>query len=137
MNPVAAPAELTRAEASAAAANITVAVVGMGYVGLPTAIALGVAGHPVIGLDICTARLDAIRAGAAELLDHEQAQLTAQLGDARMMLTADLELLTDADAVIIAVPTPVDERRQPDLRPLRGACETGKSPTPGRARRSS
>ena len=54
MNPVAAPAELTRAEASAAAANITVAVVGMGYVGLPTAIALGVAGHPVIGLDICT-----------------------------------------------------------------------------------
>ena len=41
-----------------------------------------------------------------------------------MMLTADLELLTDADAVIIAVPTPVDERRQPDLRPLRGACET-------------
>jgi UDP-N-acetyl-D-glucosamine dehydrogenase len=55
------------------AAEISVAVVGMGYVGLPTAIALGVAGHPVIGLDICEPRLDAIRAGAAELLDHEQA----------------------------------------------------------------
>jgi UDP-N-acetyl-D-glucosamine dehydrogenase len=123
MNPVVAPAELTRAEAHATAAEISVAVVGMGYVGLPTAIALGVAGHPVIGLDICCDRLEAIRSGAAELLDHEQAQLTQQLGDGLMVLTADLELLTSADAVIIAVPTPVDERRQPDLRPLRAACE--------------
>ncbi len=124
MNPVATPADLTRSDARATAADLSVAVVGMGYVGLPTAIALGVAGHPVIGLDISERRLATIAAGDAELLDHEQAQLAGQLGTESLALTADPAELAAADAVIIAVPTPVDERRQPDLRPLRGACDT-------------
>jgi UDP-N-acetyl-D-glucosamine dehydrogenase len=124
MNPVASPAELTRADARATASDMSVAVVGMGYVGLPTAIALGVAGHPVIGLDISDRRLQAIADGEAELLDHERAQLAEQLEDERLVLTADPAELAEADAIIIAVPTPVDERRQPDLRPLRGACDT-------------
>jgi UDP-N-acetyl-D-glucosamine dehydrogenase len=124
MNPVASPTELARFETAARAADITVAVVGMGYVGLPTAIALGAAGHPVIGLDISDSRLDAIRDGRAELLDHEQTQLAEQLDHESMLLTSDAARLADADAIIIAVPTPVDERRQPDLRPLRGACHT-------------
>jgi UDP-N-acetyl-D-glucosamine dehydrogenase len=124
MNPVASPSELRRFEKVAKAADITVAVVGMGYVGLPTAIALGVAGHPVIGLDISAPRLDAIRAGEAELLDHEQDQLADQLDARSLTLTADAADLAYADAIIIAVPTPVDDRRQPDLRPLRGACDT-------------
>lgn len=124
MNPVASPSELRRFEKAAKAADMTVAVVGMGYVGLPTAIALGVAGHPVIGLDISDARLAAIRAGEAELLDHEQDQLADQLDARSLTLTSVAADLADADAVIIAVPTPVDDRRQPDLRPLRGACRT-------------
>ena len=49
MNPVATPADLTRSDARAAAADLSVAVVGMGYVGLPTAIALGVATHQAGG----------------------------------------------------------------------------------------
>jgi UDP-N-acetyl-D-glucosamine dehydrogenase len=124
MNPVASPVELNRFETAAKAADISVAVVGMGYVGLPTAIALGVAGHPVIGLDISDARLDAIRSGDAELLDHEQTQLADQLDERTMLLTSEAADLAAADAIILAVPTPVDERRQPDLRPLRGACDT-------------
>jgi UDP-N-acetyl-D-glucosamine dehydrogenase len=124
MNPVATPADLTRAHAKATAADLSVAVVGMGYVGLPTAIALGAAGHPVLGLDISDGRLRAIASGDAELLDTEQAQLAGQLADKRLVLTSDPADLAAADAVIIAVPTPVDERRQPDLRPLRGACNT-------------
>jgi UDP-N-acetyl-D-glucosamine dehydrogenase len=128
MNPVASPSELRRFEKVAKAADITVGVVGMGYVGLPTAIALGVAGHPVIGLDISAARLDAIRAGEAELLDHEQDQLAEQLAAVSLTLTSAAADLVDADAVIIAVPTPVDDRRQPDLRPLRGACDTVVAP---------
>jgi UDP-N-acetyl-D-glucosamine dehydrogenase len=70
------------------------------------------------------ARLRAIAAGEAELLDHEQQQLAAQLEEESLVLTSDAAELRAADAVIIAVPTPVDERRQPDLRPLRGACDT-------------
>ena len=124
MNPVATPADLTRSDARSAASDISVAVVGMGYVGLPTAIALGVAGHPVIGLDISDGRLQTIAGGDAELLDHEQAQLAEQLEGESLLLTSDAAELADADAIIIAVPTPVDDRRQPDLRPLRGACDT-------------
>jgi UDP-N-acetyl-D-glucosamine dehydrogenase len=124
MNPVASPSDLRRFEKVARAGDVTVAVVGMGYVGLPTAIALGDAGHPVIGLDISDARLDTIRLGQAELLDHEQDQLADQLADERLLLTSDPAELAAADAIIVAVPTPVDERRQPDLRPLRGACNT-------------
>jgi nucleotide sugar dehydrogenase len=124
MNPVATPADLTRATARSSASDISVAVVGMGYVGLPTAIALGVAGHPVIGLDISDDRLQAIAGGEAELLDHEQVQLAEQLDADSLLLTSDPTELAAADAIIIAVPTPVDERRQPDLRPLRGACNT-------------
>jgi UDP-N-acetyl-D-glucosamine dehydrogenase len=124
MNPVATPAELIRADAHSTAADINVAVVGMGYVGLPTAIALGVAGHPVIGLDISDDRLRAIADGEAELLDHEQVQLADQLDASSLLLTSDPTELAAADAIIIAVPTPVDDRRQPDLRPLRGACNT-------------
>ena len=66
MNPVATPADLTRSDARATAADLSVAVVGMGYVGLPTAIALGVAGHPVIGLDISDDRLRTIADGDAD-----------------------------------------------------------------------
>jgi nucleotide sugar dehydrogenase len=124
MNPVATPADLTRADAKATAADLSVAVVGMGYVGLPTAIALGAAGHPVIGLDISDRRLRTIASGDAELLDTEQAELAGQLADDRLVLTSDAADLAAADAVIIAVPTPVDARRRPDLRPLRGACDT-------------
>jgi nucleotide sugar dehydrogenase len=124
MNPVATPAELIRADVRSTAADINVAVVGMGYVGLPTAIALGVAGHPVIGLDISDDRLQTIAAGDAELLDHEQIQLADQLEASSLLLTSDPTKLAAADAIIIAVPTPVDDRRRPDLRPLRGACNT-------------
>jgi UDP-N-acetyl-D-glucosamine dehydrogenase len=124
MNPVATPSDLARADARSIASDISVAVVGMGYVGLPTAIALGVAGHPVIGLDISDDRLETIAAGDAELLDHEQDQLADQLDAEQMLLTSDPTELAAADAIIIAVPTPVDDRRQPDLRPLRGACTT-------------
>jgi UDP-N-acetyl-D-glucosamine dehydrogenase len=124
MNPVASPADLMRSDVRAIAAELSVAVVGMGYVGLPTAIALGVAGHPVIGVDICDRRIGAIAAGDAELLDHEQVQLADQLCDESLTLTSDPAELAAADAIIIAVPTPVDDRRQPDLRPLRGACDT-------------
>src|SRR4029079_4743307 len=77
-----------------------------------------------IGLDISERRLATIAAGGAELLDHEQAQLAEQLGGQSLALTGDPAELAPGHAVIIAVPTPVDERRQPDLRPLRGACDT-------------
>ena len=102
----------------------TVAVLGMGYVGLPTSLALREAGFPVLGIDISAARLDDIRSGEADLLDRDRPRLDQALASGLLGLTTDLARLSEADAVIIAVPTPVDEDLNPDLRAVRSACAT-------------
>lgn len=102
----------------------TVAVLGMGYVGLPTSLALREAGFPVLGIDISAARLQDIRTGEADLLDRDRPRLDQALQSGLLGLTTDLALLAEADAVIIAVPTPVDEDLNPDLRAVRSACAT-------------
>jgi len=101
-----------------------VAVLGMGYVGLPTSLALREAGFPVLGIDISEARLNDIRTGEADLLDRDRPRLDTALDSGLLALTTDLALLAEADAVIIAVPTPVDDDFNPDLRAVRSACAT-------------
>ncbi|MER6347618.1 nucleotide sugar dehydrogenase [Streptomyces sp. NPDC001595] len=100
----------------------TVAVVGLGYVGLPTALALWSAGATLVGLDTSERRLTAIRAGTVDLLPAQHATLACaeETGDFR--LTSDADRLRDADAVIICVPTPVTPDHTPDLTALRTAC---------------
>src|SRR4051794_22285161 len=102
----------------------TVAVVGLGYVGLPTSLALHDAGASVIGLDASAERIRAIHAGAVDLVERDRPRLEAALDSGRVVMTTDAADLVAADAVIIAVPTPVDERLRPDLRAVRGACAT-------------
>lgn len=100
-----------------------VAVVGLGYVGLPTAIALRAAGARIIGIDISTSRLEEIRSGEAELLAAEQEQLGCYLQDGGFSLTDRAEALEAADLVLVCVPTPVDEERRPEPLALERACE--------------
>lgn len=119
-------APATTSDGSRDPVHVTVAVVGMGYVGLPTAIALRNAGHAIIGVDTSAARLQSIGDGDVELLDDEHRALAAHLdggADGGFVLTDRPREVALADVIIVCVPTPVDERRQPDLRPLRGACE--------------
>jgi len=99
-----------------------VAVLGLGYVGLPTGLALREAGFDVLGVDISEPRLDAIRAGRVDLLARDRPRLARALRSGRFALTSDAAALADADAVLIAVPTPVDGRRRPDPRALTAAC---------------
>ena len=100
----------------------TVAVLGMGYVGLPTSLALREAGFPVVGVDISERRLADIRSGSVDLLERDRPRLAEALDSGLLDLTADLAALAAADAVIIAVPTPVDDDLNPDLRAVRSAC---------------
>jgi UDP-N-acetyl-D-glucosamine dehydrogenase len=102
-----------------------VAVLGLGYVGLPTALGLRDAGSEVIGLDTSGPRLETIRRGEADLLGCDQRRLRRALLDGgRFRLTSDTALLPSADALLICVPTPVDEHFVPDLTALRAACAT-------------
>jgi nucleotide sugar dehydrogenase len=101
-----------------------VAVVGLGYVGLPTALSLHAGGRRVLGLDISRSRLAAIRDGEVDLLDEDRERLDRALADADgFRLEDEASGLADASAVLVCVPTPVDEHLVPDLGPLRGACE--------------
>ena len=100
----------------------TVAVVGLGYVGLPTVLALHRKGVAVLGVDVSADRLAAIRSGKVDLLPVELDQLGLALEDDAFRVTDDAAGLAKADAVIICVPTPVDAHLQPDLRALAAAC---------------
>lgn len=102
----------------------TAAIVGLGYVGLPTALSLLDAGMPIIGLDVSPARLAAIRAGSVDLLPDDLTRLHRQLGGGDFTLTTDAARLSQADTVIVCVPTPVTTHLVPDLGPLAAACET-------------
>jgi nucleotide sugar dehydrogenase len=101
-----------------------VAVVGLGYVGLPTALGLHDAGRAVLGVDVDPARLDAITAGRVDILESDHKRLAVALGSDRFELTSSDQLLRSAAAVLICVPTPIDEHLLPDLTILRSACAT-------------
>ena len=96
-----------------------VAVVGLGYVGLPLAVALS-EHFRVIGLDVSRKRVDELKSG----LDRTREVEPDELARARVEYTADPAMLKQARVVLVAVPTPIDEYRSPDLRPITGASRT-------------
>jgi UDP-N-acetyl-D-glucosamine dehydrogenase len=100
----------------------SVAVIGLGYVGLPTSLALNAAGLKVIGIDISARRLEAIASRDVDLLRRDHLRLGQSLREQSLRLTDDVSELAEADAVIIAVPTPVDDQLRPDLRAVEAAC---------------
>jgi UDP-N-acetyl-D-glucosamine dehydrogenase len=104
--------------------DFDVAVVGLGYVGLPTAISYHAGGSRVLGLDASEARLNTIVRGEADLLERDQHRLAQAMASDSLLLTAEARALTRAAAVVICVPTPVDDYLAPDLRMLKSACET-------------
>ena len=95
-----------------------VSVIGLGYVGLPVAVAFG-RHAPVIGFDINVLRLEELTAG----YDRTGEVTAADLAAADVTYTNDYEVLAQADFHIVAVPTPVDDAHQPDLTPVEKASE--------------
>ncbi len=102
--------------------QLSVAVVGLGYVGLPTLLALHGAGCESIGIDISERRLQAIRAGDVDLPPSDVARLGAALDHERLRLSSIPAAVAAADAAIVCVPTPVDAQRRPDPHALHAAC---------------
>ena len=96
-----------------------VSVVGLGYVGLPVAVAFGMRSH-VVGFDIDPERIGQLRRG----VDRTGAVEPADLSAADVRFTSDAAELRAADFHIVAVPTPVDDTKRPDLRPLLDAART-------------
>jgi UDP-N-acetyl-D-glucosamine dehydrogenase len=95
-------------------------IVGLGYVGLPLALAFAEAGNEVVGLDTDAAKLADLRAGRSYIEDVDDAEL--QACGARLHPSGDYADLEDCEAVILCVPTPLSNSREPDLSYLREAA---------------
>lgn len=100
----------------------SVGVIGMGYVGLPTAVELHHAGFDVIGMDIDAKRLAAIREGLVDSASASSDELIDAVNGNGFFLTEEMERVAGADVVIVCVPTPIDSAMVPDTTALKDAC---------------
>ena len=92
-----------------------VGTVGLGYVGLPLALEFCEGGLNVIGFDLSVAKVEAVNQGKSYILDVLPERLARNVGQGRLVATADLDRTAECDAVIICVPTPLSKTKDPDL----------------------
>lgn len=104
------------------ATDRTIAIVGLGYVGLPTALSFSHSGHDVIGFDVSEERIARIRAGEVDLTPDDRDRLVEAGTRSDFHLTNLASAVGQADTVILCVPTPIDVHQLPDLSILRAAC---------------
>ena len=105
----------------------TLAIIGQGYVGLPLAMAAVDAGWTVIGVDNFEAKVAQINSGSSPVEDISDAQLKAAISKGVYTATTDFSAVAQASVITICVPTPLDDKREPDLALLRSAA-TGIAP---------
>jgi UDP-N-acetyl-D-galactosamine dehydrogenase len=100
--------------------GVRIAVIGLGYVGLPLAVEFGKK-RSVTGFDINAARIEALKAGHDSTLEVEAEELAAA---SQLCYTTNLNDLAECNVFIVTVPTPIDAHKRPDLTPLLRASET-------------
>ena len=100
--------------------DIRIAVIGLGYVGLPLAVAFG-RKYPTVGFDIDAARIEELRRHHDHTLEMSEEELQAAT---RLSCSADPADLKACNVFIVTVPTPIDDYKRPDLRPLESASRT-------------
>ncbi|WP_027858095.1 Vi polysaccharide biosynthesis UDP-N-acetylglucosamine C-6 dehydrogenase TviB [Marinobacterium jannaschii] len=100
--------------------NANIAIIGLGYVGLPLAVEFGKK-YPTVGFDINTVRLEQLRQGHDETLEVSGEELAEA---SKLSYSNQLDAISGCNVYIVTVPTPINEHRQPDLTPLVKASET-------------
>ena len=101
----------------------TLAIIGQGYVGLPLAMAAVDAGWTVIGVDNFEAKVSQINSGSSPVEDISDMQLQTAILKGAYKATTDFSSVSEASVITICVPTPLDEKREPDLALLRSAAK--------------
>lgn len=100
--------------------DATIAVLGLGYVGLPLAVAFGRV-RPTVGFDINAGRIEELRAGKDHTLEVDPEELGAA---DKLSFSSSAADLAQCNVFVVTVPTPIDEAKRPDLRALLAASET-------------
>src|SRR4029077_8953108 len=96
-------------------AQLKVGIIGCGYVGLPLALRFAEAGHKVTGFDTDPAKVSMLNAGKSYMEIIQQSKSKHFVTSRHFSATTDFSKLKETDAILICVPTPLDERREPDL----------------------
>jgi UDP-N-acetyl-D-glucosamine dehydrogenase len=99
-------------------------VVGLGYVGLPLATTFAEAGVPVLGLDAVQSKVDQVNDGVSHIEDVPSERLAPLVSAGTLRATASWDAMRAVDAIIICLPTPLTEHREPDLSAVLGAAES-------------
>jgi UDP-N-acetyl-D-glucosamine dehydrogenase len=107
--------DITSLQERIAARAIRIGVIGLGYVGVPLAVRAARVGFNVLGFDVSPERIAQLRGGASYVADVSDADLAPLLAEHRLDATTDMTRLAECDAIIICVPTPLDDHGQPDL----------------------
>jgi UDP-N-acetyl-D-glucosamine dehydrogenase len=92
-----------------------IAIVGLGYVGLPLTVAFAEAGYKVLGIDVQQARADLVNSGKSYIADVNGERLAKVVANGLIEATTDQSRLKEADAICICVPTPLTKTKDPDL----------------------
>ncbi len=92
-----------------------IGIIGLGYVGLPLVIQFAKSGAQVLGIDVDEAKVNALNAGESYIKHIPAAEVSAQRDAGQIEATTDCARVKELDAVLICVPTPLDENREPDL----------------------
>lgn len=101
-----------------------IGLIGLGYAGLPLAVAFAEAGFTVTGIDLAAERVDALNAGRSYVGDVSEARLAPIVADQRFSASVDYAALADADAITICVPTPLTTDKAPDPSAIAGAAKS-------------
>ena len=105
------------------AATPTIGVIGLGYVGLPLAVAFADSGARVIGVDLDPRRVAGVASGESFIEDVPTAALAALVHGGRLRASTEVSDLKEADAVVICVPTPLGKSKEPDISFIVGAAD--------------
>jgi len=92
-----------------------IAIVGLGYVGLPLSLQFARSGAHVTGLDVDSSKVEALLSGRSYIKHIESSTIADLLGSKQFTASTDFSLVNDADAIIICVPTPLNKNREPDI----------------------
>src|SRR2546421_4409045 len=98
-----------------------IAIVGAGYVGVPLAQVFADAGRAVVLVDVNEELVTGLNRGESHIVDVPSERLKPHVDAGRISATTDYDVLRDADAILIALPTPLSKQREPDLSIIKGA----------------
>ncbi len=101
-----------------------VAVVGLGYVGLPLAVEFAKAGFPVVGIDVDGNKTDSINRGISYIPDVPTEDVAKLVEDGKLRATTDFSEIRSVDGIIICVPTPLSKTKDPDMRYIQSAAQS-------------